>query len=514
MKRSDERFLLLLVLLRIIIPYFLQNGIYEPHRDEFLYLAEGSHLARGFMEVPPMLSWFSWLTHWFGDGIFWIKLWPSLFGAATFYVMGRLVLLLGGSRFALLLLFFSFLFSAYLRMFFLFMPNAPEIFFWTMMIFSIIRYVQTDQNKWLYWFGISAALGMLSKYSVLFYCVSILGGLLCSPYRKIFVNKHFWLACLVGLIIFLPNLLWQYQYHFPVAHHMKELQETQLQYVAPTDFLRDQIVYFLSCIFIWLCGLYNVFLSRSEKRFRFVGWAYVFVILILLAGRGKGYYAAGAYPVLFAFGSYYLEQFTVAKRWLRYLLVAFPLLNSIIFIPIALPIFAPKKLAAFYKQTGMAEKMGLLRWEDLQNHPLPQDFSDMLGWEEMAKKVANAYHSLSPDEQKNTLIFCNNYGMAGAVNYYGKKYNLPDAYSDNASFLYWLPQNKYIGNLVLVCDDPDELKDDYIKDFKQAYFSDSVTSFYARERGDRIMIAKGANAAFNTYFMDKIKKDKAEMMPK
>ena len=31
-------------------------------------------------------------------------------------------------------------------------------------------------------------------------------------------------------------------------------------------------------------------------------------------------------------------------------------------------------------------KTDLLKWEDLQHHPLPQDFSDMLGWEEMAAK--------------------------------------------------------------------------------------------------------------------------------
>ncbi len=138
----------------------------------------------------------------------------------------------------------------------------------------------------------------------------------------------------------------------------------------------------------------------------------------------------------------------------------------------------------------------------------------MLGWEEMAAKVAKAYHSFTPEEQQNSIIFCNNYGMAGAVNFYGKKYNLPEAYSDNASFLYWLPSNKNWSNLILVCDDPDELKKDYVKDFREAYFSDSVTSEYAREKGDRIMVAKGANDDFKVFFMDKIKKDKEKLMPK
>lgn len=126
---KNNRLLYLLAIIKIIVPYFLQNPVYEPHRDELLYLAEGRHMAWGFMEVPPMLSFFAWLTNIFGGGMFWIKLWPSLFGAATFIVAGKIVQSLGGKNFALLLLFLPFIFGVYLRIFFLFQPNSPEIFF-------------------------------------------------------------------------------------------------------------------------------------------------------------------------------------------------------------------------------------------------------------------------------------------------------------------------------------------------------------------------------------------------
>ena len=508
--KKYNKLLYALALLRLVLPYLLQSPVYEPHRDEFLYLAEGNHLAWGFMEVPPMLSIFAWLTNFLGDGMFWIKLWPSLFGAAIFIVAGKIVLSQGGRSFALWLLFLSFTFSVYLRLFFLFQPNPPEVFFWTMMVYSIIRYAATNNNKWLYVFGVSVGLGMLSKYSVAFYTVSVLAGVLLTKYRTIFINKHFWLAALVGFVIFLPNLLWQYNHQFPVFYHMRELQQTQLQYVSPLSFLADQIIMFLPCCFVWLAGLYYVFFSQSEKRFRFVGWAYVFVIIILLIGHGKNYYALGAYPVLLAFGAYNLERITVAKKVWRYVMMVPIFILGFIFLPLALPLYEPAKLALFYQKTG-AEKTGVLKWEDLQNHPLPQDFSDMLGWEEMAKKVATAYHSLSPLEQQQTLIFCNNYGMAGAVNYYGKKYNLPEAYSDNASFLYWLPDNMPMHNLILVCTDTDELKHDYIRFFRSAQFTDSVTNEYARERGDFIMLAKGADERFARFFNKKIAADKAAM---
>src|SRR5262249_30495560 len=139
--------------------------------------------------------------------------------------------------------------------------------------------------------------------------------------------------------------------------------------------------------------------------------------------------------------------------------IAFPVIVGLLFLPIALPILPPRQLADLYLKMN-TKNTGALKWEDLKDHPLPQDFSDMLGWEEMAQKVAKAYNMLSIDEKANASIFCNNYGMAGAVNYYAPKYNLPPAYSDNASFLYWIPAKPKMINFVLVSDDPDEKQHD------------------------------------------------------
>ncbi|HYK46084.1 MAG TPA: glycosyltransferase family 39 protein [Parafilimonas sp.] len=507
--RKTNQLLYILALLKVVIPYFLQNPVYEPHRDEFLYLAEGHHLAWGFMEVPPLLSVFAWLTNLFGGGMFWVKLWPSLFGAATFILAGKIVVSLGGRNFALLLLFLAFMFSAYLRVFFLFQPNAPEIFFWTLIAFSLVRFTQTKSNQWLYLFGVSAGIGMLSKYSVAFFTASVLLGLLMTKYRTVFLNKHFWYAAVIGLLIFLPNFFWQYKNSFPVIHHMKELQETQLQYISPVSFLTDQLVLILPCAFVWLTGLFYVLFSK-EGKYRFLGFAYLFVILLLVIGHGKNYYSLGVYPALLAFGSYALEKYTAVKRRaLRYMFVIIPLLIGLLFLPVALPMLPPQQLADLYVKFH-TEKTGLLKWEDLKNHPLPQDFSDMLGWEEMTQKVAKAYGTLSDSEKMNTVIFCDNYGMAGAVNYYGKKYHLPPAYSDNASFLYWLPENASFKNIVLVTSDHHEKEHDFAKDFQSITISDSVTNVFARERGDWIYVFKGANDNFSKYFQKKLADDKAE----
>src|SRR6266498_1633066 len=136
--QKHNRLLYILALIRFILPYLLQSPFYEPHRDEFLYLAEGHHMAWGFMEVPPLLSVFAWLTHIFGENMFWIKFSPSLFGSLTYFIVGKIVLSFGGKSFALLLAFLPFIFGVYLRLFYLFQPNFLEVFFWTMLAYSII----------------------------------------------------------------------------------------------------------------------------------------------------------------------------------------------------------------------------------------------------------------------------------------------------------------------------------------------------------------------------------------
>jgi hypothetical protein len=292
---------------------------------------------------------------------------------------------------------------------------------------------------------------------------------------------------------------------------MKELHQFQLQYISPSGFLIDQLLMNLPCVFIWIAGLYFV-IFKEKGKYRIFAWAYLFVILLLLYFQGKNYYTLGVYPVLFAFGAIHLERFAIkySSVW-KYVFIIITFALGITLIPLYLPVYKPEKLAAYYKAKHI-EKTGFLKWEDLQNHPLPQDFGDMLGWKEMTEKTAKAYSTLSDEEKKHTFIFADNYGEGGAINYYGKKYNLPEVYSDNASFLYWIPDSLYIDNLLLITDDKQEMQHDFIKDFSSVTLSDSITNIYSREKGSLIIIMKGANEKFNQMFKDKIMEDKKKFL--
>lgn len=134
---------------------------------------------------------FSWFIKLLGGGEFWIKFFPDFVGGLCYLLIGKMVLHLKGGKFALLLAFLPFIFGAYLRVFFLFQPNFIEIFFWTLIAYSMLRYLQTNRNGWLYVFGTAIGLGLMSKYTVAFFTLSLLGGLLISANRRIFSEQTF-----------------------------------------------------------------------------------------------------------------------------------------------------------------------------------------------------------------------------------------------------------------------------------------------------------------------------------
>ncbi|HVT83962.1 MAG TPA: glycosyltransferase family 39 protein [Chitinophagaceae bacterium] len=510
--KSLRNLLYILALIKIILPFFLQNSFYQPHRDEYLYLAEAHHMAWGFMEVPPLLSVFAWITNFFGDGMFWIRIWPALFGGFTFLLVGRIILSLGGRTFALFLGWLPFVLDGYMRLFFLFMPNFLDVFFWTLIAFTLIRFIQTQQNKWLYWFGIAVGLGMMSKYSVAFYTVAILAGVLLTKHRKIFINKHFYYACIIALLIFLPNIFWQYNHRFPVITHMNELQQEQLKYNSAAGFIISQLVMNLPCVFIWISGLIYISFFSSGKTYRFIGWAYLFVIILLIVLRGKDYYALGAYPVLFAFGAYHLEKATsVRLRWTRYVMLVFSIALGIFSMPLIMPLAKPETLVKYYEKTGL-NKTGSFKWEDQQMHPLPQDFADMMGWKEMALKAGTVYNSIPPDERAKTFVYCRGYFSAGALNYYRKEAGLPEVYSDNASFLFWMPDKYDIKNLILVGHTMPDSNDIVFQQFEKVSIKDSIDMPLFRENGMKIILFENGNDSLNNIITRGVAQLKSKFM--
>ena len=413
-KRAGPYWLLILLLaiIKFMLPLFQQDALYELQRDEYLYYQQGLHFDLGYLENPPLLSYLGMISSWFGGSEAWIKFWPCLFGAATVVVTCLIAAEFGGKLFAQLIGGLGIISGAYIRVNYLFQPNFLDIFFWTLSIYFLIRFINSKNQNFIYWLAVSLALGWWGKYSVLFMAIAIVIGLLLSSYRTIFGKKKTWLAVGLSLLIIAPNVLWQYWHNWPLLHHMQELKETQLKHNNKTGFLTDQLMMLLPVTAVWVAGLLWVL---RKKEWRIIGIIYLSVITLLVFGSGKGYYALGAYPMLLAAGGVVWENLSEKRKWVRYTLAIFIIGLNYLIMPMLLPIWKPEKLAAFYEKIGIEHK-----WEDQKNHPLPQDFADMLGWKEITAKTEKFYISLPDSAKEKTAIYCRHYGLAGSLKFYSK----------------------------------------------------------------------------------------------
>src|SRR6185503_11873834 len=125
MKQASPFWSLIIVLaiLKFVLPFILQASGYDLQRDEYLYYEQGQHPAWGYMENPPLLSWLGMISSWFGRHVFWVKFWPSLFGALTLIVSCLITSEFGGKRFAQCITGLSMMTGAFVRVHALFQPN-------------------------------------------------------------------------------------------------------------------------------------------------------------------------------------------------------------------------------------------------------------------------------------------------------------------------------------------------------------------------------------------------------
>ena len=499
--------LLFFILLKFVLQYFAIASGYELHRDEFLHLDLAKHLAWGYSSVPPATAWISYLILILGNSVFWVKFFPALFGALTVVVVWKTIEELKGELFALILGSVSVIFSVLLRINTLYQPNSLEYLLWTLMFFTIIKFINTENNKWLWLASLSFAIGFLNKYNITFLLFGLLPAILLTSHRKIFLNKHFYLSLVASLILVSPNLIWQYKNDFPVLHHLETLSNTQLVNVDRFDFMKAQLFFFIGSGFVIILAFMSFFRYPPFKKYVIFFWSYVFIIAIYFYLKAKDYYAIGLYPVLLALGSVYLEKL-LRNGWLRYVRPIAVLIPILVFLPIlqfVLPVLSPDMIV---KKSEQFERIGLLRWEDGLNHSLPQDFADMLGWSELAGIVDGAFDSIA--DKEHTLIQCDNYGQAGAINFYSnQKYT--QAVSMNADYINWYPLDEMeIKNVILVKEssDPDLKREKEMPLFEKITLVGEIKNEFARERGTRVYLLKGAKQSVNKILHEEILKRK------
>jgi Dolichyl-phosphate-mannose-protein mannosyltransferase len=416
--RPEYLFLALIAVVMIIL-HAATNGRYGFHRDELQVLDDARHLDWGFVAYPPMTPFIERVgLALFGTSLVGLRMFSLLAQAAALIVTGLMAFELGGKRLAQIVAALAVLISP-LPMF-----EGTEFqyssfdYLWSVLIaYFLIRLLKTENPRW--WLGVGAMIGvgMMTKYTMVFFVAGVVAGVLLTPVRRYLKSPWLWAGVALSLLIFLPNMIWQIRHHFISLEFLQHIHKRDVGEGRADGFVRDQFMISTNPFTapIWLAGAYFYFFSAAGKRYRLLGWLFLVPLVLFMVGKGRGYYVAPVYPMLFAAGSVLFESWarSIPAVWSR-------ALQAVLFAGFA--IGGAYAAAVIIPFNPVIEAHGFA----LRNNG---DLREEIGFTDLVKAVADVRDSLPPDQRANVAIITGNYGETGAVDLYGPTYSLPQAIS-------------------------------------------------------------------------------------
>jgi 4-amino-4-deoxy-L-arabinose transferase-like glycosyltransferase len=417
---SNDTFALWLLGLTFALVHLVAGARYGFHRDELLTYTNALHLEWGYVVYPPVTAFLARIElALFGTSLVGFRFFPAMVCGLVAVLTGQMARAMGGGRQAMLVsafaasiggdVFFTGSFMSYMSF---------DLLCWVAVAWCVVGLLRSGDARW--WLGIGAAigLGLMTKYTMAFFAAALLGAMLLTPNRRYFRNAWFWRGVALALLIAAPNLWWQYQHHFVSLAWMRSIHARDFGLGRTDNFLLNQLWQTTNpgAMPLWLIGLWFLFARPEGKKWRMLGWMYFFTLAILMAARGRDYYLAPAYPMLFAAGAAWAEYWLrslPAQRQSGHLRTAWITLgiSGLVVAALMLP-FAPVNSLWW-------------RMQDATSHQLNME----IGWPELVATVAHVRDSIPASDRTALGVMTADDGETGAINLYGRAYDLPRAIS-------------------------------------------------------------------------------------
>lgn len=430
----------------VFLVHALGNAHYGFFRDELYFIICGFHPQWGYVDQPPLVPLMAAATQIFGHSLWLLRIVPALFAAGAAYVTCLLVLEFGGGVFAQALATLVFLFSDVLLSFGGKVgTDEVNLLTWPLLALVLLRLSKAAHPRLWLAAGALAGITIESKYSVVFFLIALVAGLLLTPQRRILRTP--WFAAGIGgmLALALPNFLWQAHYGFPMLELLRNGQNGKNIVAGPLLYLVQEVLITNLALFpVWVIGV--IWLLRTSA-FRFLGYAYVVLIALMILSHGKHYYPGAVYSILIAAGAVPIERWTAGLRVTRVAIVAYALLGAA-FMPFALPILPEPGFIAY--EARLRAILHIPKGATATEHgrelsALPGDWADMHGWQELAATVRRIYDGLPANQRAQAVAVASNYGEAAAIQFFAP--GVPVVSGHNQ---YWLwGTHGYSGNVVI-----------------------------------------------------------------
>jgi len=450
MKRSISSFkpnstgltIFLLALAKFVVQ-MVTGARYGIFVDEFYTLALSKHLAFGSVDVPPLTPFLTAISRTLlGESITALHVLPALAGAFTLVFVCLMAREFGGKFYAVLINGVAFLvaspwviINSYLSY------DATDQLILAAFLYVLVRFIKNGNKKTWLLLGLLAGVACMNKMTLLYLGPGFLTALLLSKYRKHLLTPWPWLGALICLIVVSPYLIWQMKHDWVTLNYWISYGTTRLVKTSLPVYLWNLALEMnLVLLPLFLIGLTRVFRHKDGVNYSFLGTMFLVSTLVMFLFHAKTWMLAAMFLPLMAAGGTALEEWLtngLADRVLKPLLVALFLLSGVVLAPINLPVLPVDsaieyvaKFRSIFNPTG-----GFV----FETAALPINLSMRLGWDGMARQVAEVFDGLPPQDQKVTGIYTSWYGPASAIDYYALKFDLPNAVSGHLGYYLWGP---------------------------------------------------------------------------
>ncbi|MCX7124876.1 MAG: glycosyltransferase family 39 protein, partial [Gammaproteobacteria bacterium] len=271
LNKTEKNTSLIVIAYALFIAIFMVGGTNGP--DTYYYWEWSRHLDWSYYDGPPMISYaLKAITAVFGTSETSLLLLGLLTILITSYFLYKAArLLFSDDKVAFFSVIIWLSTADVLRHFFLLVTyDTTLILFWALTFYSFLKLIDTKKIRYYYLTGISIGLMLLSKYTGILLCFSLLISCLVYPrYRFVLQNKHFYLSLLIALLLFSPVLLWNYHHHWISFSYQlnKGLSDTSNHLAGIRLYLKQTLinfnVFFLILLFILL--RYGKHIFKSDR---------------------------------------------------------------------------------------------------------------------------------------------------------------------------------------------------------------------------------------------------------
>jgi 4-amino-4-deoxy-L-arabinose transferase-like glycosyltransferase len=415
--------------------HLLFAGRYGYSRDELYFIACGQHLEWGYVDQPPLIAVAARLAAVLaGTSLVGFRVPAALAAGALVALTGWLVRKLGGGAWAVALaalpVALAPIFLAHGHMHTM---NSFEPLLWTGCAAVLVALLQSRQPRWWLALGLLVGVGLLNKHSMGFYAACLGLAVLLTPARRLVASRWLPLGVLLAVALVLPHVLWQHRQGWPMLELLRNGQLYKNAPFALPAFLAGQVLLLHPLSLpLWGTGLVWLLFAPGGRPWRALGLTFVLLTALFIVLKAKDYYLAPAYPPLLAAGAVVLERH-VRRGATRATVLALGLAGGGALAPMTLPVLSQEAFIAWQRTLGLAPRPA----ERKAMGVLPQHYADQHGWEELVAAVAEVYKRLPPEEQAGTLLYAQNYGQAGALDWLGRAYGLPPARSGHNNYFLW-----------------------------------------------------------------------------